>query len=132
MMIEETVAEWRYSNHMPDGPIVVKREPMSDEEIQQAAMAEWLEALSGLWAAYGKTPDAKQLAIYARVLGDVPLGLLDEAIKRVIERHGFANVPTAAEVRRAVWEILGKPHDITASIEMWAERRFERCVVRFG
>lgn len=113
-------------------PAVVKSEPMSDDEIHQAAMSEWLETLSGLWAAYGKTPDAKQLAIYAQVLGDIPLGLLEEAIRRVIGRHEYANVPTAAEVRRAAWEILGKPYDMTAAIEGWIEAGFKRCIVDFG
>lgn len=132
-MIDEThVAEWRYSQL--DGPVAVEREPMSDDEIHQAAMSEWLEVLSGLWAAYGKTPDAKQLAIYASVLADVPLGLLEDAIRRVIGQHEYNNVPTAAEIRRAVWEIIGRPrtHDFQAAIENWIYRTFEAHIVRFG
>lgn len=131
MIDEIPVAEWQYSKYMSAGPVTDKRE-LTPDEIYQAAMSEWLETLSGLWAAYGKTPDAKQLAIYASVLGDVPQGLLEEAIQRVVGRHEYSNVPTAAEVKRAVWEILGKPYDLAAAIEVWGDRRFERCVVRFG
>ena len=93
---------------------------------------EWLSALKVLWQVYGKQPDTVQLLAYAKVLGDLPLGILERAIQRTIKAHKYANVPTAAEVWASAMQELGTKGDPAAAIEQWIENGIERCIVDFS
>lgn len=105
---------------------------MSDEDIYQAAMEEWLGVLVRLWQAVGKNVDAERLQIYQRELGDVPLGLLEKAVKRLIREWHYANVPNVNEIWKAVCKELDcRPDDVLDAIENWKNRSWERCFVRF-
>jgi len=97
---------------------------MSDAEITQAAYSEWMNILARLWESVGKQPEPKQLALYARMLGQVPIGLLEQSITRVIRGHSYANVPTVAEVWTAVRAELGNPHenDVEMAIDNWCRQ----------
>lgn len=103
---------------------------MSDDDIFQAAMEEWLGVLVRLWQAVGKPVDAERLQIYQRELGDVPLGLLEKAVTRLIREWSYANVPNVSEIWKAVRKELNDPNDLPIALESWKQRSFERCVYR--
>lgn len=105
--------------------------PKSDQEIYQAAMEEWLGVLTQLWTAYDKPLDPDRLALYQNMLGDVPMGLLEKAIKRVIREHKYNSVPAVGDVWSAIRKELGNPHDIDRALQEWSENlspiiRFEK------
>lgn len=124
------VAEWRgYTmNYQPvKGGLVV-----TEAEIEQAASAEWLGVLAGMWEAIGKPLDEKRLKKYAKELQGIPLGLLERAVSLAIRNSGdYQVVPTIAAVWGAVRKELGKPYDIDVAIERWCEAQYESKVVRF-
>lgn len=103
----------------------------TDQEIYQMALEDWLTVLSRLWTAYDKHLDPERLALYQRTLQIVPLGLLENAIDRVIREHVYNSVPTVAEVWTAVRKELGNPHDIEQAIDAWCEASWRRCTYRF-
>lgn len=103
---------------------------MTDAEIKQALLQEWLDVLSGLWTAFGKPLDAGQLQVYRRALGAVPIGLLELAVARSIREHRFASVPTVHEIWQAVSRELGDPHDVLLAIEAWQDAGWARVLRR--
>lgn len=110
----------------------VERPIMSDEEIMQAAKEEWLTILSRLWTAVGKTPTPEQLGVYAEMLGDVPIGLLENAVKRSLRSHQYNSVPTIGNVWNAVMDEL-RPGNvpIPEAIDLWCAAKWEEMVYRF-
>lgn len=113
-------------------PLVVAAEELSDEEIYQMALEDWLGILAKLWTAFGKPLDPEALQIYREMLAGVPIGLLEKAITRVIREHRFATVPTIAEVWTAIRKELGNPViDLDQAIEGWCERVWESAFYRF-
>ena len=65
----------------------------TEEEIHQAAREEWLGILARVWTAIGKPRDADRLDLYGKALADVPLGLLEIAVARVIRENEYSVVP---------------------------------------
>lgn len=104
-----------------------------DQAIQQAAEA-WLEELSKLWTAVGKTPTLEQLKVYQDMLGDVPLGLLERSVKRALQAHKFNSVPTIGNVWDAFLIELDAPDGmpIREAIERWEARLWGNTVVYFA
>src|SRR5690348_11351360 len=90
----------------------VDLEPMSDDQIYQQALVEWLGVLSRLWTAYGKAIDPVQMTVYRDMLCKLPMGLLELSIDRVVQDHVYNSVPTVAEVWQAVRKVLGNPVDL--------------------
>ena len=76
--------------------------PKTDPEIYKMALTEWMDVLRSLWVAIGKPVDNDRLKIYSRVFGDVPLGLLEKAVKRVQLTTTYQVVPTIAEINKAI------------------------------
>lgn len=109
--------------------LIEQRPERSDEDIHQDALHEWLEVLAQLWTAFGKPVDASQMIVYQRSLGSLPLGLLDRAVQRVIREHDFNNVPTVAEVWKAVRKELGNPVDLDRAIEVWCDQLWGKAVI---
>lgn len=104
----------------------------TDQDIYQAACDDWYRVLARLWPAFGKPLDETMLAIYGQELADVPLGLLERGISRVIREHKFSTVPTVAEVWSAVRRELGEPRgDILRSIDHWGDALWARVITRF-
>ena len=101
----------------------------SDDDLYQDAFKEWLDILAQLWTAFGKTVDDGQMIIYQRSLSVLPLGLLDAAVQRVIREHDFNNVPTVAEVWKAVRKELGNPVDLDRAIEIWCDQLWRKAVL---
>lgn len=104
---------------------------MTEDEIYQAALEEWLSVLSRLWTAYGKTIDPLQMTVYRDMLGRLPMGLLELTIDRVVQDHVYNSVPTVAEVWQAARKVLGQPVDLGQAIEEWADQRWYSMVVQF-
>ena len=77
----------------------------SDKEIYMLATAEWTAQLTQLWEAVGKPIDRKQLAVYVKQLGRVPLGLLEQAISEILQNHTYNTVPTLGEIWRVIKDI---------------------------
>ena len=107
------------------------------EEAQTAAMDEWMAVLAQLWDAYDKPLDPSRLKIYRRSLAIVPLGLLEQAIDRVIREQDFNTIPPLGKVWQAVREELKlaglhvEVVGIEDAIMGWIDQRLERCTVRF-
>jgi len=78
----------------------------SDTQIYQLATAEWTAQLTQLWEAVGKPVDRKQLAVYVKQLGRVPLGLLEQAISEILQNHSYNSVPTLGEIWKAIKDIV--------------------------
>jgi hypothetical protein len=107
----------------------VDEKQKTDEEIHDLAMDEWLGQLVRLWDAVGKPLEADRLAIYQRELADIPLGLLELAISRVIRENTYNNVPAVGIIWKAVRKELGDPHDVMDAISEWCERLWQRCLM---
>jgi len=103
----------------------------TDAEIHDMAMDVWLDQLIRLWDAVGKPLESERLQIYQRELRAVPLGLLENAVSRVIRENVYNNVPTVGTIWKAVRMELGNPSDDMTAIEDWCERSWQRCFVRF-
>lgn len=108
-------------------------DPLSDDEIYQEALKDWLRVLSRLWLAFGKQIDPVQFAIYRDMLSQLPLGLLELAIDQAVKGHAFNTVPTIAEVWQAVRQVLGNPnpHYLDQAIREWCDRRWRQICVEF-
>ena len=66
---------------------------------------EWVSTLTQLWDAFGKPVNVKQLQAYAKILGDVPLGVLEHTISEVIKRHEYNSVPTVGEIQKVLLDL---------------------------
>ena len=94
---------------------------MTDEQIYQAARAEWIGVLLQLWDAIGKTADKKQLAVYVTQLGDIPLGILEKVVQSVLADHTYHTVPTIGEI----WAIVRNEYGDRESLKFWTPRKAE-------
>ena len=118
--------------------------PKTNEEIrkmriewEKEMMTEWVSEIARLWDAVGKPLDETRLNIYKRELSDIPLGLLERAVSRVIRENTYSNVPPVGAIWKAVRVELGIGHkddttDVLDAIEDWKERSRQRCLVRFN
>jgi hypothetical protein len=105
---------------------------MSEQEIYQAACAEWTGEVARLWVAAGRPVDDGQLRVYVRELGTIPLGLLEMAVSRAIRDNSYANVPSIGSVWSALRRELGNPYDVRLAIGEWIQASAARCVLKFG
>lgn len=94
---------------------------MTDEQIYQAAKADWVGVLLQLWDAIGKTADKKQLAVYVTQLGDIPLGILERVVQSVLADHTYHTVPTIGEI----WAIVRNEYGDRDSLKFWSPRKAE-------
>ncbi len=63
--------------------------------------------LAELWTAAGKPLEADRLKVYRQSLGEVPLGLLERAVRRVIRENVYPVGPLPGMVWAAVRRTLG-------------------------
>jgi hypothetical protein len=91
----------------------------SDDKIYQAAKAEWMSILLQLWEAYGKQPDPKQLKVYVKQLGDLPMQTLEKTVAVLLREHKFNSVPTIAEIWAVVKQLNGDQDTVTAQTKPW-------------
>ncbi len=102
-----------------------------DETGPQTPMEDWLVVLSGLWLAAGKDLEQDRLQVYARELGDIPLGLLEKAVSRCLQGRVYSNVPTVGEIRQALRRELGNPYDLDQAMAEWCDREFAQVIICF-
>jgi hypothetical protein len=80
---------------------------MTDQAIRDMAMGDWVGVLTGLWDAIGKPADKKQLAVYIRELGGVPLGILERVVSSLLAKHTYHTVPTIGDFWQETWLTMG-------------------------
>jgi hypothetical protein len=103
------------------------------EEAYQLTLDIWLGVLVRLWTAFQKQPTPDQLDLYQEQLEEIPLALLEKAVKRAIRDYRYGNVPSVHDV----WEALRKEMDLSThddigdAIRQWSELRYEKIVYRF-
>ncbi len=95
-------------------------------EADDLLLEEWLGVLAELWTAAGKPLEADRLQVYRQSLGEVPLGLLELAVRRVIRENVVHVVPLPGVVWAAVRRELGDPWDVRLAMEDWVERAWAR------
>ncbi len=107
---------------------------MSENDIRKAAKLEWLKTLSELWIFFGKQIDEERLRVYARDLSYVPLGLLEQAVRRAVREQQYHTTPTLRAVEDALCRVLSVERfsELESAIAAWEQDSFNRCVVRFG
>jgi len=57
-----------------------------------------LACIAQFWEAIGKPVDSKQLAVYARQLGDIPLEILEQVVSNLLSTRIYHTIPTIGEV----------------------------------
>jgi hypothetical protein len=104
------------------------------DEADNLLLEEWLGVLAELWIAAGKPLEADRLQVYRQSLGEVPLGLLERSVRRVIRENVYYVVPLPGVVWAAVRRELGNPCDVKDAMEQWAESRYQAliCPLRQG
>jgi hypothetical protein len=91
---------------------------------EELLLGEWLGVLAEMWTATGKPLEADRLQVYRNSLGEVPLGLLELAVRRVIRENTYNVVPLPGAVWAAVRKELWEPWDVRVAMEEWVERRW--------
>jgi hypothetical protein len=105
---------------------------MTDAEIYQMASEEWLSVLGRLWTAYSKDIELDRLQLYQDMLKNIPFGLLEKAVGRVVSEHVYNSVPTVAQVLAAIRKELGNPYDLDQAVYEWIQARNpEKAIYRF-
>ena len=105
----------------------------SEAELEQALADEWNGVLMSLWDAIGKEVDFRRLALYARQLGMVPLGLLEQAVSLAIRDNGsYATVPTVGAIWQALRKVLGNPLDLEVAMLRYCEGLWARANMPLG
>jgi hypothetical protein len=112
--------------------IDVDLQPMTDQAIYQMALEEWMGVLDQLWVAVGKPVDSVRLDVYRNNLGRVPLGLLENAVGRLLREHIYNTVPTLGEIWSAIRKELGNPYDLDQAMEHWSQVSWESAIHRFS
>jgi len=92
---------------------------MSNEQIYNLALEEWMGVLASMYTLIGKPVDIERLKIYRRNLSRVPLGLLELAIDRVFRENTYQTVPVTGVIWEAIRKELGNPYDLDSSLERW-------------
>ena len=90
-------------------------EAKSELQIYQEALDEWTGVLKQLWYAIGKPVDSKQLAVYVKQLGDIPLGVLEDVVARIMREHTWHTVPTIGDI----WAVVRKYYGDAERLRFW-------------
>ena len=101
---------------------------MLAKDFSDTLLNEWLKVLRRLWLAYDKKIDNEQFEVYATELGDVPIGILEPAIKTIINDGNRAPYfPRLSELKASISYEVKK--DITSgeldpdNIDEWCRHR---------
>lgn len=101
-------------------------------------LRDWLKCIEFLWESVGKKIDGtaeedKRFDAYTRIFSDVPIGILETAIKRAISNNGkYQVIPTPG----AIWDEIRKAlelrpgEDAYEKIQAWSDVRWDHCVIR--
>jgi hypothetical protein len=99
---------------------------MTDREMQKLGLEEWYGILGNLWIAVGKEIEQARFKIYASALKDVPMGLLELAIGRVLSERVYAGVPQLGEIHKAIQAELAVAN--CPGIPQWLEKQWSRLI----
>lgn len=93
-----------------------------DEQKERCAI------VSMLFGAYGQGGDANRIAIYAKLLEDLPVAVLSKSVKKLILEQKF--LPSVSEVVEAAQSLMGSIDD-GSRIRTWAEAwgEIERAMI---
>jgi len=92
---------------------------------------EWLGVLTELWTSVEKPIDPDRLELYQKALGDVPLGLLERSVKRVIRENTYQVVPVPGVIWEALKKELGNPFDVQLAVEAWLDEKWYRLINQY-
>ena len=108
---------------------------MLAKDCSDTLLSEWLKVLRRLWLAYDKKIENEQFEVYATELGDVPIGLLEPAIKAIINDGSRAPYfPRLSELKAAISYETKK--DITSgeldpeNIDEWCRHQEQKYLAR--
>jgi hypothetical protein len=105
--------------------------PLSDEQIYNMALEEWVGVLASMWVLCGRPVDVERLKIYKRNLSRVPLGLLEMAIDRVFRENVYQNVPVTGVIWDAIKKELGNPYNLDMAMENWTPPARPKKIIEF-
>ena len=88
---------------------------VTHEEAVAYIQSEWIRTLTQLWDAIGKVADKKQLAVYIKELGCIPLGVLEQVVSRLLADHTYHTVPTIGEI----WKVIKEDFGDKESLAFW-------------
>lgn len=71
-----------------------------------------------MFGAYGQGDDKNRIAIYVKLLEDLPLVVLSKAVKKLVLEQKF--LPSASEIVTAAQSLMGSVDD-SSRIKSWAE-----------
>lgn len=117
---------------------IILEDQILDESIQKAAYEEWLGVLVSMWDAVDKDVDEKRLMYYAKEFESIPLGLLENSVKRAIRNNGkYLSVPSVGAIWDAIRKETGEhPNmDILEVVQLWknqVDERFDMHIYRFA
>ena len=108
--------------------------PKTDKEIRDMAMGEWVAVLAQLWEAVGKTVDNKQLAVYVKQLGDIPLGILEKVVSEMIRSNTWNSVPSIGAIWQEIHLVIDvfRGDDDQHNIDRWIAARKPKEYVKTG
>lgn len=127
--VQKWLTDWQPEHDQTIPPQIAKHLPELKTAITAALMppteAQFTQALEAIWttpAMFGIKLEPGQIAgattIYRQVLSELPLDLLDEAIKRTISNWTYRNLPMPAEIRNHVTEELSRRRLIQTRIKI--------------
>lgn len=71
-----------------------------------------------LFGAYGQGSDETRIAIYAKLLEDLPVAVLSKSVKKLVLEQKF--LPSVSEIVEAAQSLMGSVDD-SSRIKSWAE-----------
>lgn len=101
---------------------LASQKPKSDADVRKMAYREWVDVLCQIWEAIGKPVNDKQLAVYVKQLGDVPMAILEDVVATLLREHTWNNVPTLGEIWACIRERHGEPENWVVKERPWVWR----------
>lgn len=91
-------------------------------------MQEWTNVVASLWVAIGKPIDSQRLSLYCREFSQVPLGLLEKSIKRLMHETVYQVIPTIGEIQRVINKELHEANCVDYSD--WVAREWLKVITK--
>lgn len=109
---------------------------ISEQQIYNDGMEEWVETVAMLWDAIGKDveQDTKVFNRYCKQLKDMPLGLLEIGVNYAIKNNTYKTIPAVGLIYEGIRAELAKLNmppktDMDTLIERWRDNLFQRSIL---
>lgn len=89
---------------------------MTERDEKPLLHEEWIGVITQLWTSIGKPLDPERLRIYCSQLQQVPIGLLERSITRLMKENTWLSVPPIGAIWQAVRHELGDPYDLNIAL----------------